>query len=339
MQGTLDAYLSAVSNRLNETMKRLTVIARDPRRLTVITGVYGMNFEHMPELKWRYGYLVGARADGRDPRRRSSTGSRRRGGSDGRRPSGSPTTSSTRSRPARWWSGRPPWSRSWWRTRSTRERAACTSRSRRGGKGADPRARRRPRDGPRGRGARPRAPRHLEAARASPTSQRSRTHGFRGEALPSIASVVAPRAAHARRRRARRAPRSRSGTAGRCTCATPAIRGAPPSRCATSSAAVPARRKFLRADSTEAAHVAEAVTLLALARPGVGLLAALRRADRSRGAGRGRPRARASSSSSATASSTTSCPVDGGHGMGAGARVRLAAGPAASERGPTCGCS
>jgi magnesium transporter len=56
VQGTLDAYLSAVSNRLNETMKRLTVIGAIFALLTVITGVYGMNFEHMPELKWRFGY-------------------------------------------------------------------------------------------------------------------------------------------------------------------------------------------------------------------------------------------------------------------------------------------
>jgi magnesium transporter len=58
VQSLLDAYLSAVSNRLNETMKRLTVIGAIMAALTVITGVYGMNFEFMPELKWQYGYLV-----------------------------------------------------------------------------------------------------------------------------------------------------------------------------------------------------------------------------------------------------------------------------------------
>jgi magnesium transporter len=57
MQGTLDAYLSAVNNRLNETMKRLTVFAAVLASLTVITGVYGMNFEFMPELHWHYGYV------------------------------------------------------------------------------------------------------------------------------------------------------------------------------------------------------------------------------------------------------------------------------------------
>jgi magnesium transporter len=58
MQGTLDAYLSAVNNRLNETMKRLTVIGALLMPLTLITGIYGMNFDNMPELKWRYGYFV-----------------------------------------------------------------------------------------------------------------------------------------------------------------------------------------------------------------------------------------------------------------------------------------
>jgi len=57
IQGTLDAYLSTVNNRLNETMKRLTVISAIFAALTVITGVYGMNFKHMPELEWTYGYL------------------------------------------------------------------------------------------------------------------------------------------------------------------------------------------------------------------------------------------------------------------------------------------
>jgi len=57
VQGTLDAYLSAVNNRLNETMKRLTLMTAVLASLAVITGVYGMNFEHMPELKWRFGYL------------------------------------------------------------------------------------------------------------------------------------------------------------------------------------------------------------------------------------------------------------------------------------------
>jgi magnesium transporter len=52
----LDMYLSSVSNRLNEVMKVLTVIATIFMPLTFIAGVYGMNFRNMPELEWRYGY-------------------------------------------------------------------------------------------------------------------------------------------------------------------------------------------------------------------------------------------------------------------------------------------
>jgi magnesium transporter len=57
IQGTLDAYLSTINNRLNETMKRLTVIGAFLAPLTVITGFYGMNFHYMPELDWRFGYV------------------------------------------------------------------------------------------------------------------------------------------------------------------------------------------------------------------------------------------------------------------------------------------
>jgi magnesium transporter len=56
LAGMLDIYLSSVSNRMNEVMKVLTVIATIFIPLTFIAGVYGMNFEHMPELEWRYGY-------------------------------------------------------------------------------------------------------------------------------------------------------------------------------------------------------------------------------------------------------------------------------------------
>lgn len=51
-----DTYLSSVSNRMNEVMKVLTLIATIFIPLTFIVGVYGMNFDHMPELHWRYGY-------------------------------------------------------------------------------------------------------------------------------------------------------------------------------------------------------------------------------------------------------------------------------------------
>lgn len=54
--GMLDLYLSSVSNRMNEVMKVLTIIATVFMPLTFIAGVYGMNFEYMPELRWRWGY-------------------------------------------------------------------------------------------------------------------------------------------------------------------------------------------------------------------------------------------------------------------------------------------
>lgn len=52
----VETYLSMVSNRMNEIMKVLTVAATIFGPLTVITGIYGMNFVHLPELQWRYGY-------------------------------------------------------------------------------------------------------------------------------------------------------------------------------------------------------------------------------------------------------------------------------------------
>jgi magnesium transporter len=55
-QELVDLYLSSVSNRMNEIMKVLTVIATIFMPLTFIVGVYGMNFARMPELAWRWGY-------------------------------------------------------------------------------------------------------------------------------------------------------------------------------------------------------------------------------------------------------------------------------------------
>ncbi len=54
----LDLYLSAVSTRQNEVMKVLTVVGTIFLPLTFLTGLYGMNFDVMPELHWRYGYVV-----------------------------------------------------------------------------------------------------------------------------------------------------------------------------------------------------------------------------------------------------------------------------------------
>lgn len=56
VSGMLDIYLSSVSNRLNQVMKVLTIIATIFMPLTFMAGVYGMNFKHMPELEWRWGY-------------------------------------------------------------------------------------------------------------------------------------------------------------------------------------------------------------------------------------------------------------------------------------------
>ncbi len=60
--GLVDEYMSSVSNRMNEIMKVLTIIATLFIPLTFIVGIYGMNFDrgaspyNMPELGWRYGY-------------------------------------------------------------------------------------------------------------------------------------------------------------------------------------------------------------------------------------------------------------------------------------------
>ncbi|HJU87627.1 MAG TPA: magnesium/cobalt transporter CorA [Gemmatimonadota bacterium] len=57
LSGTLDAHISMISHRLNEVMKVLTIFATIMLPLTFIAGVYGMNFDFMPELHWRYGYF------------------------------------------------------------------------------------------------------------------------------------------------------------------------------------------------------------------------------------------------------------------------------------------
>ena len=54
--GMFDIYLSSASNRMNEVMKVLTIIATIFIPLTLVVGVYGMNFKFMPELEWRWGY-------------------------------------------------------------------------------------------------------------------------------------------------------------------------------------------------------------------------------------------------------------------------------------------
>ncbi|MBW2248946.1 MAG: hypothetical protein JRF62_17565 [Deltaproteobacteria bacterium] len=73
--GMLDIYLSTVSNKMNEVMKVLTIIAtifipitfvagiygmnfKFMPELTFVAGIYGMNFKFMPELEWRWGYVM-----------------------------------------------------------------------------------------------------------------------------------------------------------------------------------------------------------------------------------------------------------------------------------------
>lgn len=62
--GLMDIYLSAISNRMNEVMKTLTVISTIFIPLTFIAGIYGMNFNpdaspfNMPELNWYWGYVA-----------------------------------------------------------------------------------------------------------------------------------------------------------------------------------------------------------------------------------------------------------------------------------------
>ena len=56
LAGLLDVYLSSISNRLNEIMKFLTIVGTIFLPITFIAGVYGMNFQNMPELHWQWGY-------------------------------------------------------------------------------------------------------------------------------------------------------------------------------------------------------------------------------------------------------------------------------------------
>jgi magnesium transporter len=56
VNGLMNTYLSVASNRMNEVMKVLTIVASIFVPLTFMAGIYGMNFTHMPELGWRWGY-------------------------------------------------------------------------------------------------------------------------------------------------------------------------------------------------------------------------------------------------------------------------------------------
>ena len=58
ISGMMDLYLSTVSNRMNEVMKVLTIIATIFIPLTFVAGIYGMNFKFMPELDWKWSYPI-----------------------------------------------------------------------------------------------------------------------------------------------------------------------------------------------------------------------------------------------------------------------------------------
>lgn len=54
----LDTYMSSIGNKTNDVMKVLTIFSTIFIPLTFIAGVYGMNFEYIPELDWRYSYAI-----------------------------------------------------------------------------------------------------------------------------------------------------------------------------------------------------------------------------------------------------------------------------------------
>jgi magnesium transporter len=56
ISGMMDLYLSTVSNKMNEVMKVLTIMATIFIPLTFVAGIYGMNFKFMPELEWKWSY-------------------------------------------------------------------------------------------------------------------------------------------------------------------------------------------------------------------------------------------------------------------------------------------
>ncbi|MFC1864225.1 magnesium/cobalt transporter CorA [Chloroflexota bacterium] len=58
VDNALATYLSSVANRQNEVMKTLAIVATIFMPLTLLAGIYGMNFENMPELKWEWGYFA-----------------------------------------------------------------------------------------------------------------------------------------------------------------------------------------------------------------------------------------------------------------------------------------
>jgi len=54
----MDMYMTTISNKMNEVMKVLTIMASIFIPLTFIAGIYGMNFEYIPELQYKYSYFI-----------------------------------------------------------------------------------------------------------------------------------------------------------------------------------------------------------------------------------------------------------------------------------------
>ena len=64
LTGLLEANLAVISNQLNQVMKKMTSWGAILIVATLIAGIYGMNFRHMPELDWQFGYPLALGLDG-----------------------------------------------------------------------------------------------------------------------------------------------------------------------------------------------------------------------------------------------------------------------------------
>jgi magnesium transporter len=58
VNGLMSIYLSGTNEIMNNIMKTLTIVSTIFMALSLIAGIYGMNFKYMPETEWRYGYFI-----------------------------------------------------------------------------------------------------------------------------------------------------------------------------------------------------------------------------------------------------------------------------------------